>query len=150
MGRVSGRHYSPAITPNGGTFVGSQSVTLSTSVVAGTIHYTTDGSTPTTSSPTYSTALTVNSAQTIKAMVAGTNYTNSSVSSATFSPGAYSVPDDRNYSVFPNSSRSVQGTLTYDVPAHPSVTPPTDSRAAGAPVDSRAAANIPENSRTPQ
>ena len=61
----------------------------------------------------------------------------------------YSVPDCRNFGVFPNNSINVQGTLTYTVPAHPSTTPPTDSRAAGAPVDSRTAANTPQNSRTP-
>lgn len=63
--------------------------------------------------------------------------------------GAYSVPDDRNYSVFPNNAINVQGTETYTVPAHPSTVVPVDSRLAGAPVDSRVAAIIPENSRTP-
>jgi len=61
----------------------------------------------------------------------------------------YSVPDDRNFSVFPNLPVNVQGTLTYTAEAHPSVTPPVDSRAEGAPVDSRKAENIPENSRAP-
>lgn len=61
----------------------------------------------------------------------------------------YSVPDDRNYSVFPNLPLNVQATLTYIIPAHPSHSNEIDSRAAGAPVDSRAVAFIPENSRTP-
>jgi hypothetical protein len=61
--------------------------------------------------------------------------------------GAYSIPDDRNYGTFPNNSRTVQGTEIYDVSAHPSTIPPVDSRAAGAPVDSRVASIIPQNSR---
>lgn len=63
--------------------------------------------------------------------------------------GAYSVPDDRNYATFPNAARNIQGTQIYDVSAHPSHATTTDSRASGAPLDSRAAAIIPENSRTP-
>jgi hypothetical protein len=60
----------------------------------------------------------------------------------------YSVPDCRNYSHFPNASRNVQSTLIYDVQtsSNPAV-PGTDSRRAGAPVDSRVSA--PQNSRTP-
>lgn len=61
---------------------------------------------------------------------------------------AYSVPDDRNFSVFPNASENIQGTLIYDVPAQPSTTVPVDSRASK-PVDSRTSDNIPTNSRTP-
>jgi hypothetical protein len=62
---------------------------------------------------------------------------------------AYSVPDDRNYGTFPNNAIDVQGTETYTVPAHPSRTAPVDSRAAGAPVDSRVSGSIPINSRAP-
>jgi hypothetical protein len=59
----------------------------------------------------------------------------------------YSLPDCR---LSPNSSRVVQGTLIYDVQtsSNPAI-PPTDSRAAGAPVDSRISSNVPLNSRTP-
>lgn len=60
---------------------------------------------------------------------------------------AYSVPDCR---ITPNLSRLLQGTLIYDVQTSSNSTVPgVDSRAAGAPVDSRVAPNIPQNSRTP-
>lgn len=64
-------------------------------------------------------------------------------------PGVYSIPDCRNYGTFPNLSRNVQNTLTYDVPSKDSRTAgaPVDSRPAGAPVDSRIDPNIPKNSR---
>lgn len=60
----------------------------------------------------------------------------------------YSVPDCRNYGNFPNDAVDVNGTLTYTVPS-------VDSRAAGAPVDSRvsvpvACGTYPQNSRAPQ
>jgi hypothetical protein len=41
----------PTLTPPGGTYVGAQSVTLSTTTTGATIYYTTDGSTPTGSAP---------------------------------------------------------------------------------------------------
>jgi hypothetical protein len=65
------------------------------------------------------------------------------------SPGqvtAYSVPDCRNYGIFPNKSRNVNQTLIYDVQTSSnSVVPGTDSRKAGAPVPS---SSLPQNSRT--
>ena len=61
--------------------------------------------------------------------------------------GHYSVPDDRDYSVFPNDADNIQGTGTYVVPANPSHSKPVDSRV-NVPVDSRTSPNIPENSRT--
>jgi len=72
---------------------------------------------------------------------------------------AHSIPDDRNYGNFPNDSRDVQGTLTYDVPSifcffywfdtlfDRTEPQPVDSRVAGAPEDSRVADIIPVNSR---
>ncbi len=60
---------------------------------------------------------------------------------------AYSVPDCRNYGNFPNVSRSVNGTLIYDVQTSDNASVPgKDSRTAGAPV---ACGTYPQNSRTP-
>jgi hypothetical protein len=63
-------------------------------------------------------------------------------------PLVYSQPDCRTFGNFPNKSRTVNGTSIYDVQtsSNPAV-PGTDSRTAGAPVDSRV--NKPTNSRTP-
>lgn len=63
---------------------------------------------------------------------------------------ASSVIDSRNPKPSGATSRTVQGTLIFDVQTSSNAAiPPVDSRAAGlAPVDSRVAANIPQNSRT--
>jgi hypothetical protein len=61
----------------------------------------------------------------------------------------YSVPDCRVAPFGPNANRIVQGTKIYDVQTSDNAAiPPVDSRTSK-PVDSRVAANIPENSRTP-
>lgn len=86
-----------------------------------------------------------NSAQTINgADITGVNFTATPIT-----PSVYSVPDCRVSPFGPNASRTIQGTVTYDVQtsSNPAI-PPTDSRVAGAPVDSRVNPNIPQNSRT--
>ena len=75
----------PTISPNGGSFSTAQTVTLSDTLTAATIYYTTDNSTPTTSSTVYSKPFTVtqSGATTIKAIAVAPYYPNSSVASAT-------------------------------------------------------------------
>jgi Chitobiase/beta-hexosaminidase C-terminal domain/Concanavalin A-like lectin/glucanases superfamily len=73
----------PTISPAGGVFSGTQTITLSVSPSTAVIHYTTDGSTPSASSAVYSGPLTVSSSVTVQA-VAYSGTLSSSVSSATF------------------------------------------------------------------
>src|SRR2546422_7246100 len=74
----------PSFSPGGGTYTGSVTVTISDATSGATIHYTTDGSTPTTASAVYSTALTFNQTTTLKAMAAASGMTDSAVASATY------------------------------------------------------------------
>src|SRR6266567_4377118 len=74
----------PTFSPGGGTYTGSVTVTISDATSGATIHYTTDGSTPTTSSPVYSGALTFTQTTTLKAMAAASGMTDSGVASATY------------------------------------------------------------------
>ena len=60
------------------------SVTISTETAGATIYYTTNGTNPTTSSSVYSSALTINTTQTIKAIAVKDGYANSAVASATY------------------------------------------------------------------
>ena len=75
---------SPTFSPAGGSFSSAQSVTLADATAGATIYYTTDGSSPTTASTKYSTAVTVGSTQTISAIAAAANYSNSAVAAATY------------------------------------------------------------------
>ncbi len=58
----------PTFSPAPGSYTSAQSVTLSTPTPGASIHYTTDGSTPTVSSPLYSKAMGVSATETIKAL----------------------------------------------------------------------------------
>src|SRR6266699_195254 len=74
----------PTFSPGGGTYTGSVTVIISDAISGATIYYTTDGSTPTTSSAVYTGALTFTQTTTLKAMAAASGMTNSAVASATY------------------------------------------------------------------
>ncbi len=74
----------PVISPGGGTFTGSAQVKLSCSTSGATIRYTTDGTTPTSTSAKYTEVLTVSHSSTIKARGFENGYTDSNVASANF------------------------------------------------------------------
>jgi hypothetical protein len=75
----------PSITPGGGSFSGSVSVTLADSTSGATIYYTTDGSTPTTGSKVYAGAFTLTTSATVKAVAAEAGMNPSAVATAVFS-----------------------------------------------------------------
>jgi len=74
----------PTFSPGGGTYTGSVTVTISDATSGATIYYTTDGSTPTTSSAAYTGALTFTQTATLKAVAAASGMTNSAVAGATY------------------------------------------------------------------
>jgi hypothetical protein len=74
----------PAFSPAGGTYTGAQTVTISTATPGATIYYTTDGTTPTTSSSVYSGPITVSSSETLEAIAAEIGYTQSAVAAAKY------------------------------------------------------------------
>jgi hypothetical protein len=74
----------PAFSPAAGTYTGSVSVTISDATSGATIRYTTDGTTPTTSSPIYTGPITVSQTTTIRAMATAGGMTDSAVASATY------------------------------------------------------------------
>lgn len=84
----------PTFSPVGGSYSGAQSVTITTTTPNATIRYTTDGSTPTESAGTiYSGAITVSSTETLKAIAYEAGWTDSTVSSATYTiTGAAATP----------------------------------------------------------
>lgn len=70
----------PSFSPAAGSYASAQSVAITTSTSGATIRYTTDGSTPTTSVGTvYSSAISIATTTTLKAIAYKTGWTNSAV-----------------------------------------------------------------------
>ena len=74
----------PAFSVPGGTYSQPQSVALSTTTPGATMHYTTDGSTPTSASATYTGPISITQTTTLKAIATASGMFDSDVSSATF------------------------------------------------------------------
>jgi hypothetical protein len=79
----------PVIAPNGGTFTTAfPSITITDATPGATIHYTTDGSTPTSSSAVYSGAFTLSAPGNLQAIAIASGFSASPIASATFNAQA--------------------------------------------------------------
>jgi chitobiase/beta-hexosaminidase-like protein len=80
----------PTFSPTPGNYTGTQQVTLSDSTPGAVIYYTTDGTTPTSSSPAYvaGAPLSIGSTETIEAIAVASGYNNSAVASGTYTISA--------------------------------------------------------------
>lgn len=74
----------PAFSVAAGEVIPGTTVTLSTTTKDATIHYTIDGTDPTESSSTYSEAITISEAMTIKAIASKTNWDDSDIASVEY------------------------------------------------------------------
>jgi hypothetical protein len=74
----------PALSPATGTYTGAQQVSITDATPGATIYYTTDGTTPTTSSPKYTVPIAISANTTLKAAVVATGYLHSSVATASY------------------------------------------------------------------
>jgi hypothetical protein len=74
----------PTISPNGGSFAGSVTVTLATATSGAFVYFTLDGSTPTQSSFLYTGTVTLTASGQVKAKAFKDGYTPSSEASASF------------------------------------------------------------------
>jgi Chitobiase/beta-hexosaminidase C-terminal domain len=74
----------PALSLAAGSYVGSKTVTISDATAGAAIYYTTNGTTPTTSSTKYTAAIPVAASETLKAIAAAANYNPSAVVSAAY------------------------------------------------------------------
>jgi hypothetical protein len=82
---ITGTVAAPAFSVAAGTYTSAQSVTLSTTTSGAAIRYTTDGSTPTSTSGTvYSGAVTISATTTLKAIAYESGWTDSAVASAAY------------------------------------------------------------------
>ena len=74
----------PSFTPAGGTYIGTQMVSIASATPGATIYYTTDGSTPSTNSSIYSSPIPVSGNQVINAIAVAPGYSASQMDSAAY------------------------------------------------------------------
>ena len=74
----------PAFSPEGGTYNGTQTVTITDATSGANIYYTLDGTTPTTQSTLYTGPVAITASATLSAIAAASGYSNSGVESATY------------------------------------------------------------------
>jgi hypothetical protein len=130
----------PTFSPGGGTYTSVQTVTISSTTPLVTIYYTTNGTTPTTSSPVYNGPITVSSTEALVAMATASGYANSSVATAAFtinlpqaaspafSPGAGTYTSAQTVTI---SSATPSATIYYTTNG---ATPTTSSAVYGGPI----------------
>jgi YD repeat-containing protein len=129
----------PTFTLVAGSYVGSQTLTMADAMGSSVnIYYTTNGTTPTTSSTRYTSAITVSSTETVQAIAASSGYSSSPVESATytitsavatptFSPVAGSYPGARVVTI---NDSSLNSTIYYTITSGITGTTPTTSSTA--------------------
>ncbi|MBV9914603.1 MAG: chitobiase/beta-hexosaminidase C-terminal domain-containing protein [Sinobacteraceae bacterium] len=93
----------PTFSPAAGVYSSAQSVAITDSTPGAVIHYTTNGSSPTSSSPVYSSAINVTSSETLKALAVAPGYNNSAVASALYTINSGSAPLVNYAGGFPSS-----------------------------------------------
>jgi hypothetical protein len=74
----------PTLSLAAGTYVGNQTVTISDTTAGASVYYTTDGSTPTTSSTPYTGPIAITQSTTLRAIGAKTGLVSSDVAAATY------------------------------------------------------------------
>jgi uncharacterized repeat protein (TIGR03803 family) len=137
----------PQFVPAPGTYTTSRKITLSDNTAGAVIYYTTDGSTPTTSSAQYSAPIEVSATTTLEAIAVASGDTQSAISSGTYSiarptdqptfvpaPGTYTTPQKITI------SDQTAGALIYYTTD--GSTPTTSSTEYTAPVEVDATAKI--------
>jgi hypothetical protein len=103
----------PTFNPASGTsFSSTLSVSIADSTSGSTIYYTTDGSTPTTSSQVYSGAITISASTTIQAMATASGFAPSGIASASYTKSAAVVATP---SISPASGTTFTTTLSVSI-----------------------------------
>jgi hypothetical protein len=116
----------PTFSVAPGTYTSTQTVTLSDATAGAAIYYTTNGTTPTTASTKYTSAIAVTSTETIIAIATGANDSNSAVASAAYvitpsaatptfnvAPGTYTSPQTVTISDASASNAAAGATIYY-------------------------------------
>ena len=97
---ISAAAPAPVFSPAPGTYVGAQTIALTSGITGATIRYTTNGSTPTATSPAYTGPIAVSKSATIKASAFAAGFKTSAVGS-----GAYTIETQVAQPVFTPAPR---------------------------------------------
>jgi hypothetical protein len=118
--QISSTTAQPTFSLGTAKYQGDQTLTISDVTPSSTIYYTTNGSTPTTSSSVYSAPITVSATQTVNAIAAASGASQSTVGSVTLTINPYAGTAPANsptYSPLPGSYASAQSvTLSSSTP----------------------------------
>jgi hypothetical protein len=118
----------PVFSPAPGGYTSAQAVTITTAATAATIYYTTDGSTPTTSSQRYTGQVAVSATETLQAIaVSSANYGYGGSSAVT--SGAYTILSPPVFSPTSGTYTSAQMVTLSDVTPGASIYYTTDGSA---------------------
>jgi len=130
----------PTFSPTPGSFTSAQTVAIADSTANAAIYYTTDGSTPTTSSTKYSSPIAISTTTTLNAIAVASGYQNSSIATGsyqinlpatatpTFSPAAGSFTTAQTVSI---SDATANATIYYTTDGS---TPTTSSSVYSTPI----------------
>jgi uncharacterized repeat protein (TIGR03803 family) len=100
----------PVFSPPGGTYTVPQSVTIIEAAPHATVYYTTNGTTPTTTSAKYTGPITVSVSETIKAFAVASGYADSPVATAVYTVTPVVPPVEK---VLHSFGSGTDGNLTY-------------------------------------
>ena len=107
----------PTFTPGTGSYTATQSVTLADPTPGATIYYTTNGTTPSTSSSQYTGPISVSANETLEAVAVATGATLSSVATATYTfVPAVVTPASLSFGSQGTGTSSAPRTLTFSNP----------------------------------
>jgi glucosylceramidase len=127
----------PSFSPIAGTYSPTQ-ITISDTTANSTIYYTTDGSTPTTSSTAYSGPVSISSTTTVKAIATAPGFSSSAVASAAYTilslaatPSFWPIAGTYSPTQVTISDTTANSTIYYTTDGS---TPTTSSTAYGGPV----------------
>ncbi|MGD0893713.1 MAG: chitobiase/beta-hexosaminidase C-terminal domain-containing protein [Terracidiphilus sp.] len=114
----------PSFSLAAGTYAKSQTVTISDATAGTTIYYTTNSTTPTTSSTPYTGPITVGETETVKAIAVETGYINSVIASASYTITPLPTP---TFSVAAGTYASMQTVTISDATAGTTIYYTTDT-----------------------
>ncbi len=107
----------PALSSPSGTYSSGQTLQITDTTPGAVIFYTTNGSTPSTTSTQYTGPITISSSETIKVLAAETGYVTSAVASATYTIGTGQVTAAPAFSLATGSYATAQSVTITDATA---------------------------------